>query len=523
MTKTLYPEQQTARYGINSMLNAKISHVFISPCGTGKTFTSCAVIKDRIALNERIYILVPQLEIFEQWINELSEAGINPGYINDEGMRGKDRSVYVCMYQSLVNILSIIPETLSPDVIIIDETQHMLCNSIKTICTFWPDAVRLGLTATLYHNSGETFRPWFTETIQTITKREAIEKGYITEPLLIVPEDYLENVDIPDLGKEYDMELQAAALGKTRIIGDMIETYENLFFGRPVIVPCATFEQSKQIKEMFCAAGWNFEHVHSDGLPKHERKRILRGITNQRINGLCTVGIGVEGMSIKGLWGVLWACRTKSPIKWTQFNGRGERIYPGKHHCLVVDFVGNSLLHGHPIDERQWTLDGEEITEEKDRIPFQVCYSCGVYNAPENTECHWCGADLSEEARKAETCEKCKHYLIDQETICAKEAFNPIFLIAYGCPFFERKGRKLPAMIDGKMVAITTDGQIQEIKDRADRIKEEQRELFEEERKRKESREAETIPMIEKRRILSKGLFSDPGRRELFREALGEM
>ena len=72
-----------------------------------------------------------------------------------------------------------------------------------------------------------------------------------------------------------------------------------LFNGRPVIVPCATFEQANLIKEIFCKAGWNFEHVHSEGMPKHERKRILKGIDNQSINGLSTVGIGVEGLSIK--------------------------------------------------------------------------------------------------------------------------------------------------------------------------------------------------------------------------------
>lgn len=492
MTKQLYPEQQTARYGINSMLNAGISPVYISPCGTGKTFTSCAIIKDRISLGKRIYVLVPQIEIHGQWIDELVEAGINPGWITDEGMKGKNRSVYVCMYQSLINLLPFIPESLYPDEIIIDETQHMLCKSIKDICTFFPDATRLGLTATLYHNSGETFRPWFTETIQTITKRQAIEKGYITEPLLIVPEDYLANADIPDLGKEYDMELQAAALGKTRIIGDMIEYYESLFFGRPVIVPCATYLQAEQITKMFNDAGWKFEHLHSESMPKHERKRILKAVANQTINGICTVGIGVEGLSIKGLWGVMWACRTKSPIKWTQFNGRGERLYPGKEYCYVVDFVGNSILHGNPADERRWDLDGKEIEpEEKERVPFQVCYSCGVYNAPENDHCHWCGVELSDEARKANK--------------------NP---------------RKLPAMIDGRMVAIDTDGMRQEIHTRAEEAKKEIAERDEIKRQEKESRmngESLEMPSVEQRRSLIGKVFGDKLRRELFYESLEEI
>lgn len=516
LTKTLYPEQSEARYIANTMLNAHISSVFVSPCGTGKTFTTTEIIKDRIALRKRIYVLVPQLEIMTQWQDELTEAGLNPGYVNDEGMRGKDRSVYVCMYQSLVGMLSMIPESLYPDEIIIDETQHILCNSIKTICTHFGKATRLGLTATLYHNSGETFKPWFTEFFQTISKKDAIANHYITEPISIVPEDYLKDIEIPDLGKEYDMDKQAEALGKTRIIGDMIETYERLFNGNPVIVPCATIKQASEIRKMFCDVGWNFEHVHSDGMSKSERKRIISGIASQKIHGLCTVGIGVEGLSIKGLWGVLWACRTKSPIRWTQFNGRAERIYPGKRYALIVDFVGNTLIHGMPSDERKWDLDGKELEQPEDMPAMVKCPDCGVYNSSMNTECHWCGADLTEDGKKDGTCRRCRNWKHGECT--TPLFFDEMWLLEEGCEGFQKKGRSLPAMIDGELVAITTDGEKHRLKERVREKKETivtAREQEEEERMK-----LEKIDGVEKRKILKEGLFTDSGRRSLFLEAL---
>ena len=514
MTKQLYPEQQEARYISNTMLNAKISSVFVSPCGTGKTFTTTVVIGDRIGLGKRLFVLVPQLEIMNQWVEELSEAGLNPGYVNDEGMKGKDRAVYVCMYQSLVGMLSLIPESLYPDEIIIDETQHILCSSIKTICTHFGNATRLGLTATLYHNSGESFRPWFTEFFQTITKRKAIENHYITEPIPIVPEDYLKDADIPDLGKEYDMNKQAEALGKTRIIGDMVETYERLFNGNPVIIPCATFQQSKEIKEMFCKSGWNFEHVHSDGMSKSDRKRILSGISSQKINGLCTVGIGVEGLSIRGLWGVMWACRTKSPIRWTQFNGRAERIYEGKRYALIVDFVGNTIIHGHPSDERRWDLEGEEIKEEIDMPAMKRCPDCGVYNAQENTECHWCGADLTDEGKLPGTCRRCKHW----KDGCMEGLDSSHWLTNEGCLAFQKRGRSLPAMIDGELVAITTDGEKHALKERVQKRKEDIVEMgrIEEEERVK----LEEVPMVSKLKKIQEDLFSDPIDRSMFKDAL---
>jgi superfamily II DNA or RNA helicase len=480
--KTLYEEQEEARYIGNGYLNKKISSVFVSPCGTGKTVTASAIIVDRVNLGKRVFILVPQVEILNQWIEELTVWGLNPGYCNDEGFRGKNRSVYVCMYQSLVGKLSYLPESIYPDEIIVDETQHILCPSIIDICTFFESATRLGLTATLYHNSGQTFRTWYTEYFQTITKAQAIKKGYITEPILIEPENYLKNADIPILGEDYDPEKQAALLGETRIYGNFLEDYDRLFAGRPVIIPCATFEQAKTIKELFCSSGWNFEHVHSDRMSKHERNRILKGIADQKINGLCTVGIGVEGLSIKGLWGVMWACRTMSPIRWTQFNGRGERLYPGKDYCIDLDYVGNAIIHGHPSDERKWNLDGEELDDEEDKVPFIKCCSCGTYNNPENTECHWCGVNFSDKPDSA------------------------------------GQGRRLPAIIDGKLVAITTDGQRTEILTRSEEKKAEIKREIEEREARKNN--AEPITAVDKRKKMTKGLFASSSRRELFRERL---
>ena len=66
----------------------------------------------------------------------------------------------------------------------------------------------------------------------------AIEKGYITESILIEPKNYLKDFEIPILDENYDMKKQARLLGKTTIYGDMVNDYERLFNGRPVIVPC---------------------------------------------------------------------------------------------------------------------------------------------------------------------------------------------------------------------------------------------------------------------------------------------
>jgi hypothetical protein len=118
--------QTNARRQVNTLLNASRNPVYLAPCGTGKTYTAAAIIEDRNSLDRRVFVLVPQVEIFDEWMRgAVLNHGLNPGYINDEGIRGKARGVYVCMALSLAQrARRMFPESLYPDEIITDEMQH---------------------------------------------------------------------------------------------------------------------------------------------------------------------------------------------------------------------------------------------------------------------------------------------------------------------------------------------------------------------------------------------------------------
>jgi superfamily II DNA or RNA helicase len=461
-------------------MNVSRSPVYLAPCGTGKTYTAATIIADRISLGQRVFVLVPQVEIFDEWMRVLSACGLNPGYINDEGVRGKDRSCYVCMALSLLNLLPVLPESLYPDEIITDEMQHSLASSWQKIYQFFPEATRLGLTATLYHGSLQSFEHLYTDVVQTISKSQAIEQGYITKPLLICPEEYVD--DIPMNGEDFDQEYQAELLGKPKIVGDVIDFYTKTFEGKPVIVPCSTYEHSKMMVEAFNDAGWGFMHLHS-GLGKHQRKQILRAISNGHINGICTVGIGIEGMSIPNLWGVLWLRRTLSPIIWTQFNGRPERIIEGKDYYVCADFVGNSVIHGMPDRDLFWTLeqdDAELPADADDEVPVMVCCPhCGVMNSGLNIECHFCGGPLA----------------VEDEDFVSETNF--------------------PAMVDGKLVVVESDGQARDIMEHAQAIQTEQLEA----RELREAPALQEIPDSDKVSLMRAGL-STLKTRKLFAETL---
>lgn len=479
MTFTLRPYQQKAREQVNAVLNRRINPLFVSPTGTGKTKTAVKIIEDRISLGERVYVIVPQREIFAAWMDDL--APLDPGYCNDEGFRGRDRGVYVCMMLSLVNNMHMIPEGLHPDTIITDECHHSSCVSLESVYWNFGSSLRFGMTATPIRTDGKPLGHLYDEIIQTINIREALDAKYLTEPVVIEPDEYVDF--IPMKGADYDPEKQAELLGDPAIIGNVIETYGHVLpEGQPCLVACSTFDHAKQMTGEFRVAGWVAEHIHSN-LPKHERDGILKRVRSGRINILCTVGIGIEGMDIPGLFGVIWLRRTMSLTIWKQFNGRVMRLAPGKTACVIIDPMGNTVIHGQPDRVFNWSLTkpGEEI-EKDPATPFVKCWNCGTYNAPDNIECHWCGELLDEK------------------------------------PEGLTRGRKLPAIIDGKLVAITTDGQVQELHERAESVKAEQRETARLEKE--ESERLEEVTDMEKRRMLRDGLFKAPGRRSLFSEAV---
>jgi superfamily II DNA or RNA helicase len=320
----------------------------------------------------------------------------------------------------------------------------------------------------------------FTDIVSTITMKQAIEAGYLAKPLVIVPDELYRRINVPvdDLDTRAGLEKQAATLGETAIIGDVIGQYARVFGGLPVLVACSTYAHARDMAAAFSHAGWKFEHIHSN-LPTAERRRMLRQIRTGELHGLCTVGIGIEAVDIPGLYGLMWLRRTLSVTIYLQFIGRVLRPLTGKVYGIILDPVGNLFIHGFPESHRVWTLDGDtpDRTANPDTPTMRICPRCGVANAVGNAQCHMCGLDFSSE-----------------EAHSIRE-------------------RRLPAMIDGKLVAITSDGMEAELSAVRDAAK------ASEDVEAVES--AQPLTRLERIDFLQKGLFAG-ARSELMREALEE-
>ena len=475
--KTLRDYQLLGRYGCNTLLNVGRHPLLVIPTGGGKTITAISLISDQVLLGKTIFILTPQEEIFNQWVYALAADGFSVGMINDKGVTTSKSGVYVyvCMPLALNNLLDYLPANFRPDIIITDEAHHSAADSWEKIYKKWSDALRMGLTATPQRTDGKGLDHLYTDIVETTNMSQLIADGNLARPLTIVPEQYLEKVQIKK--GDYDPADQARQLGKPRIIGNVIQKYGQVLGGLPALAACCSFDHAAQMTDAFQRSGWRWGHIHSK-LNRADRAGLLRDISNGKLNGLCTVGVGTEGLDIPGLYGLIWLRRTLSLTIYLQLTGRILRPAPGKDAGISLDFVGNTFIFGLPDTPRKWSLIGKGPAEESEPVKMKLCQACGTMNSPFNNNCHFCDHDLTVSTAAG--------------------------------------GRKIPAMVDGNLV--TVDGSdIPNLSARADLAKSKiKKELLEE--KKSSSIPAE-LSRGEKVDILKTGLF-EKNKRPLFNRAL---
>lgn len=408
MTITLRPYQEKARYWVNRQLNQGNNPLLIMPTGAGKSPTSAKIAEDRISLKNKLLVLVPQYELFSQMLIDYSF--LNPGYIDDTGVNGIKRNIYICMVMSLNNILNSLPEKFCKQFteIIIDEAHFSGAETWENIYTHFSHCRRFGMTATPLRYDNKSLGKYFDCLYEPIKISECIEQGYLSKPVIIIPEEYKDHVK-KELSEE---EINRDIIKKGKIIGDMVKLYRDVFNGLPVIIPCANTEHAKNIAELYKKDGWIVDHIHS-GLTKYERSRIVRDVKKGKTNILITVGVGVFGLNITGLRGIIWLRFTESLTIFLQFCGRAARISEKKNNYILVDPVGNLIIHQPPDIDRKWSLETDYTPgDETDfAIEMKVCPVCGTSNSELNEKCWICHYDFLTQLLNGEPVDKKKRRL----------------------------------------------------------------------------------------------------------------
>jgi len=366
---TLRDYQETAVSDIRGAMQRHRRVLFCLPTGGGKTVIFSYLTGQISQKGKRVILLAHRREIVRQISQSLTRQGVEHGLIlPGKGVTGD--SVAVGMVQTLANRLHLVPE---PDLLVCDEAHHSVSGSWDKIKTAWPKAYHLGVTATPQRLDGKGLGHAFDTLVLGPPAKELTAMGNLADYVYLAPPSDLDLSGVHTRAGDYALDEVEDAVEKSTILGDAVKHYQKYLDGKPALVFCISIAHAKDVAERFCAAGIRAASV--DGkMSTADRDSVLKGLEEGRIKVVCSCDLISEGFDVPEVQGALLLRPTKSLTLFLQQVGRALRPKADGSKAIILDHVGNYLLHGFPDDERTWSLDGKAKRETRSAVT--VCKLC---------------------------------------------------------------------------------------------------------------------------------------------------
>jgi DNA repair protein RadD len=359
------------------------SALYVLPTGGGKTVIASAVIERAVQRSERVLVLTHRREILKQTSLKLPiEHGLIQAGLNID----LEYPVQVASVQTLWARCMRTDKLSLPaaNLIIIDEAHHVGARTWRLILDEYPNARRLGLTATPCRGDGKGLGNYFDELIEGPQIPELIGTKHL------VPTTYYAPANPDLLGVEtrqgdYMVSQLADRMNRNDLVGDIVSNWHKLAQRRKTLVFCVDVAHSVHIKDEFVKSGVRAEHVDGS-TPKSERDAILARLASGETELVTNCMVLTEGFDLPAMACIVLARPTKQIGLFRQMAGRGLRPAPDKRNLLLIDHSGAVFRHGLLEDPVAWTLDVTKIAKN------QAHESRNQHAISRLIECSQCGA-----------------------------------------------------------------------------------------------------------------------------------
>ncbi len=363
--RTLRDYQSEGKAKIYQMWTQMRSIMFQMPTGTGKTKLFVSIARDLFDWGAqrktavKILFLAHRIELLDQ-IDETLGIKYNLAHamIAANNREQKNYPLQIASVQTLIRRLDRWTDK-DFDVIIIDEAHHVKADSYKKILRSFPRAKVLGVTATPYRMSHESFRPEFDELITSYPVAKFIKDKWLCdyEYYSIRPESRIQ-MDINSISRfaldgDYLDEAAADIMDKDEIRAGIVTTYERYAKGKKGIIYTITKAHNAHVCSQFIAKGYKAVAI-DDKTPADTRKKYVEDFRHGKIDIICNVNIFSEGFDCPDLEFIQLTRPTKSLSMYLQQVGRGLRPAAGKDKLIILDNVGLYNRFGFPSAKRQW-------------------------------------------------------------------------------------------------------------------------------------------------------------------------
>lgn len=384
--------QQEAKVKIFGQWDAVDNVMFQMPTGTGKTRLFTSIIRDinlnslRTHRREGILIVVHRTELIEQISDSLVRYRIPHGIIAGAFKDKRDLMlpVQVASVQTITHPINRqLAEKFNASFIIIDEAHHAIANSYTRLWEFYPNAKKLGVTATPWRMDGRGFHGSFDVLLPSMSIKNFIAKGwlapyqYYSVPLHNSLCKDIDTINEYGVDGDYKTSRLEEIVDTAKIRAQLLDSYFQFVSGKKGIIYSISKVHSKHICQQYQDAGIRIADIDSE-TPSALRKRIVQDFKNGEIDILVNVDIFSEGFDCPNLEFVQLARPTRSLVKYIQQVGRGLRKN-GDKQCLILDNVGMYGRFGLPDDDRPWNQYFDGMPHSEDFKSSTISNNSSVY------------------------------------------------------------------------------------------------------------------------------------------------
>ena len=340
----LRPYQEAARAAIHGEWDQGHKRtLLVLPTGTGKTIVFAAVAEDQVRRGERVLVLAHRGELLEQAAQKIyTVSGLRCSVEKaEQSSLGTWYSITVGSVQTLMREKRL--DRFDParyGTIIVDEAHHILSDSYQRVLEHFPEANVLGVTATPDRGDMRNLGQYFDSLAYEYKITQAIKEGYLCK---IKAQTIPLKLDMTGVGTQAG-DYKAADVGHALDpyldkIADEMRTY---CAGRKTVVFLPLIETSRRFCSLLQERGFRAAEVNGNS---EDRAKVLADFTAGRYDVLCNSMLLTEGWDCPSVDCIVVLRPTKVRSLYCQMIGRGTRLFDGKDHLLVLDFLWHTTRH----------------------------------------------------------------------------------------------------------------------------------------------------------------------------------
>lgn len=340
----LRPYQEEAKQAIFEQWDGSVNRtLLVLPTGCGKTIVFAKVAEECVCQGNRVLILAHRGELLDQAADKIRRStGLGCAVEKAESSCiGSWFRIVVGSVQTMMREkrLGQFPDDYF-DTIIIDEAHHCISGSYQRVLRHFPEAKVLGVTATPDRGDMRDMGEYFESIAYEYTLPKAIKEGYLS-PIraLTLPL----KMDLTGVGISAG-DFKAGDLGTALdpYLHQIAEEMQKYCADRKTVVFLPLVKTSQKFRDILCEQGFRAAEVNGEN---SDRAEILQAFDRGDYNVLCNSMLLTEGWDCPSVDCVVVLRPTKVRSLYSQMVGRGTRLFPGKDHLLLLDFLWHTERH----------------------------------------------------------------------------------------------------------------------------------------------------------------------------------